>query len=255
MSVPAVFSFRQILSNCESSQKIRIVQIDGEPWFVAADVCTILGVDPTAVRKLDDDERGLHSVQTLGGDQQATVINESGMYALVLRCRDAMTPGSLPHRFRKFVTSEVLPALRKGEAVQPAALSRMEILTMAIESEKRAIAAEAALVEASPKVEFHDRYVAATGNKSFRQVCKLLAANEARFRDFLISKSIMYRLAGELTPHSAHLDAGRFVVKAGVSAETEHAYNSARFTPKGVSWIAGEWAKHQLEPQFEDAAA
>ena len=95
------------------SNAVRVVVRDGEPWFVAADLCAALHLDATAIRKLDDDEKGLHSMQTLGGTQSMAVISESGMYTLVLRCRDAMKPGTVPHRFRKWVTSIVLPAVRK----------------------------------------------------------------------------------------------------------------------------------------------
>jgi len=99
---------------------------------------------------------------------------------------------------------------------------------------------------AAPKVEFVDRFVDATGLKGFREVCKLLKANEARFREFVISEKILYRLAGTLTAHQNHIDAGRFEVRTGV-ADTEHAYTATKFTPKGVNWIAGEWAKYQLQ--------
>jgi len=74
----------------------------------------------------------------------------------------------------------------------------------------------------------------------------LLGANESKFREFLLDKGIMYRLGGEWVPHSQHLDTGRFEVKAGTSDVSGHAFNSARFTAKGVSWIAGEWAKFNL---------
>lgn len=99
---------------------------------------------------------------------------------------------------------------------------------------------------AAPKAEFVDRYVDSTGSKGFRQVCKLLKAKEPEFRAFLHDKQIMYKLGGEWMPFAAHIDAGRFEVKAG-TAQNEHAFNSARFTPKGITWVAGEFAKYQLE--------
>lgn len=105
---------------------------------------------------------------------------------------------------------------------------------------------QAAIAAAAPKVAFVDRYVECTGNKGFRQVCKLLGANEADFREFLLDKKIMYRLNGEWAPHAQHQGSGRFVVKAGTSEISSHAYNQALFTPKGVNWVAGEWAKYQL---------
>lgn len=137
----------------------------------------------------------------------------------------------------------------EAQAAQPAApvaLSRMDILTMAIESERRAIEAESQLALAAPKVAFVERYVESTGLKGFREVCKLLGANEARFREFLTDNKIMYRLGGSLTAHAPHLDAGRFEVRAGASDQNGHAYNVCKFTSKGVEWIAGEWAKHNV---------
>ena len=110
------------------------------------------------------------------------------------------------------------------------------------------IKAEAALALAAPKVEFVDRYVVAdTGSKGFRQVCKLLKANEARFREFLVSARIMYRLGGEWMAHQPHIDAGRFEVKTGEA--NSHTFNRCLFTPKGVEWVAGEWAKHQIRSE------
>ncbi len=103
-----------------------------------------------------------------------------------------------------------------------------------------------ALALAAPKAEFVDRFVAAeTGAMGFRQVCKLLRANEERFRTFLLDNKVMYHLGGRLTPLAQHLDAGRFVVKAGHAQHSDHAFTQAKFTSKGVTWIAGLWGQHQ----------
>lgn len=107
-------------------------------------------------------------------------------------------------------------------------------------------AANQALAIAAPKVEFVDKYVESTGLKGFRQTAKLLGANEARFREFLLDKKIMYRMGGEWQAHAPHINAGRFDVKTGTS-DSGHAFNQAKFTPKGVTWVAGLWAQHLLE--------
>lgn len=104
----------------------------------------------------------------------------------------------------------------------------------------------AALVIAAPKAEFVDRYVESTGLKGFRQTAKLLGANESRFREFLIDKKIMYRMGGEWQAYQGHIDAGRFEVRTGAS-DTGHAFNQSKFTPKGVNWVAGLWAQHNLK--------
>ena len=98
------FNFRE--------QQVRTLVIAGEPWFVAADVCRVLEVGNTtqAVQALDEDERAMFNI---GRQGNANLVNESGLYTLILRSRDAVKKGSKPHAFRKWVTAEVLPSIRK----------------------------------------------------------------------------------------------------------------------------------------------
>ena len=114
-----------------------------------------------------------------------------------------------------------------------------------IEEEKQKQAVIHQLEIAAPKVAFVDKYVAGNGNKTFRQVAKLLQIKEYKFREFLESNRIMYKLNGEWTAYQNHVDAKRFHVKTGVS-DSGHAFNHALFTPKGVEWVAGELAKFNL---------
>ena len=95
---------------------LRVIVINGEPWFLAADVCRIIGItSPTkAVKILDDDEVALKTFQGLtNGNDEANFISESGMYKIVMRSQDAIKKGTPAHAFTKWVTSEVLPAIRK----------------------------------------------------------------------------------------------------------------------------------------------
>ena len=95
--------------NYESSE-IRTVQINGEPWFVLADVCKVLELSSPhkVAERLDGDEKGRNQIPTLGGVQEMAVVNESGLYTVILR---SDKPQAKP--FRKWVTSEVLPSIRK----------------------------------------------------------------------------------------------------------------------------------------------
>ncbi|WP_081007711.1 phage antirepressor KilAC domain-containing protein [Comamonas testosteroni] len=124
------------------------------------------------------------------------------------------------------------------------ALQQLTVQQLALIQENKRTAAELAL--AAPKAEYVDRYVAANGSMGFRQVAKLLNAKEPEFRAFLEDSKILYRLAGVLTPYQNHIEAGRFSIKTGVSQVSEHAFAHARFTPKGVQWIAGLWSQHQV---------
>ncbi|EAW9078574.1 Bro-N domain-containing protein [Salmonella enterica] len=106
------------------NHSVRTVTINDDPWFVAKDACDALQLTNSrmALLALDDDEKGVSSIDTISGRQQMSIINESGLYTLILRCRDAVKPGTVPHRFRKWVTNEVLPTIRKtGRYEHPAA--------------------------------------------------------------------------------------------------------------------------------------
>ena len=135
----------------------------------------------------------------------------------------------------------------EAQAAKPVELSTMDILQIAMESEKARLLAVEQLAIAAPKAAFVDQYVEASGSMSFRQVAKLLSANERQFRQMLLDKGVMYYLGGVLTPYSQHQEAGRFEVKTGTSETNGHAFSQARFTPKGVQWVAGLWAAYQIE--------
>ena len=152
-------------------------------------------------------------------------------------------------------TARLVDRWQELEAAQakPAELSRMDILKLAMESEQARIEAEKQLALAAPKVEFVDRYVEATGLFTFREVAKLLKANEARFRAFLIDSKVMYYLGKKLTAYKSHEDAGRFAVKTD-TAKNGYDYRQTFFTPKGVHWIAGQWAKHQARLALAEVA-
>jgi prophage antirepressor-like protein len=99
------------------SSAVRTVRKDGEPWFVATDIAKILGYKEAKdmARMLDDDEKGAHILPTLGGEQELLIISESGLYAAILKSRREEAK-----KFRKWVTSEVLPSIRKtGGYIDP----------------------------------------------------------------------------------------------------------------------------------------
>ena len=94
-------------------QQVRTVLSEGEPWWVLTDVCRVLGLkraDSTA-RKLDDDEKGTHLVSTLRGKQPVLTVNESGLYAVILRSDKPEAK-----KFKRWVTHEVLPSIRQTGA-------------------------------------------------------------------------------------------------------------------------------------------
>ena len=95
----------------ESKQPVRNLLIEGKPWFITKDVCDVLGIKNSrdAISTLDDDEKGVAKSDTLGGKQSLSIISESGLYALILRSNKPYA-----RTFRKWITSEVIPAIQKN---------------------------------------------------------------------------------------------------------------------------------------------
>ncbi|WP_411686947.1 phage antirepressor KilAC domain-containing protein [Acinetobacter indicus] len=147
-------------------------------------------------------------------------------------------------RESKGVRKNVLAILKEKQ--KPFDITNPAHLLQAIEIQaKQNIALKQELETQAPKVAFVDKYVAGNGNKTFRQVAKLLGANERKFRDFLKKEKIMYKLNGEWLAYQNHIDAKRFHNNTGIS-ESNHTFTRSLFTPKGVEWTAGEWAKFNL---------
>jgi hypothetical protein len=93
----------------ENNSKFRIIDQNGEPWFVLADVCGELEITTgDASRRIDEDEKGVATIHTPGGPQPMRIVNESGLYSLILTSRKEGAK-----KFKKWVTSEVLPSIRK----------------------------------------------------------------------------------------------------------------------------------------------
>ena len=94
----------------EGEHLVRTVEKDGQPWFVGADIARVLGHRDanTALKGLDDDEKDTHNVRTLGGDQEAIVISEAGVYRLVFTSRKPIA-----ERFKRWLAHEVIPQIRR----------------------------------------------------------------------------------------------------------------------------------------------
>lgn len=126
-----IFEFRQTTRGAEMSSHVRAVTIDGEPWFVAADICSALNLSNTAmaVTGLDDDEKGISTVDTRGGAQPLTIISESGLYSLMLRSRKPEAK-----QFKRWLTHDVLPSIRKTGSYTAKPLDPLELFAQSVEA-------------------------------------------------------------------------------------------------------------------------
>ena len=165
---------------------VRALAVDGEPWFVATDVAKILGYgDATHLtRRLDEDEKGLRSVETPGGIQRLSVISEAGLYSAVLGSK---VPGA--RDFKRWVTHEVLPAIRRHGAYATAetaerliadpdfAIRTFEALR---DERERRRALEAENAELRPKALFADAVAASDGTCLVGELAKMIRQNGVR---------------------------------------------------------------------------
>ena len=157
---------------------VRTITINGEPWFVLADLCAVLGLAAPGrvAARLDEGVRRTHTLPTAGGPQQMTIVNEAGMYEVVLRSDkpEAAT-------FRRWLTADVLPALRRtGSYGTAPALTEDEIVHQALQIQGRKIEALAAKVEElAPPAKAWNNLAAASGNYSVAEAAKILSQDPA----------------------------------------------------------------------------
>ena len=165
----------QVFENPAFGQ-VRTVTKDGEPWFVAADVCRALEVGRTwnALQRLDSDEKDAISISTPGGQQEMSIINEPGLYTLVLGSRKPEAKA-----FKRWVTHDVLPALRKhGMYVQEELMRSKEELEKAI---ARYVEDNSKLREKNSKLSAENAYLEKRNDELFggyHNACREAARNE-----------------------------------------------------------------------------
>ena len=238
----------KVFNNPEFGE-IRTVDIDNEPWFVGKDVAAALGyVEPTkaAREKVDPEDRGVSEIDTPSGTQQMTIINESGLYALVLSSK-------LPtaRAFKRWITHDVIPSIRKHgaymtpEKLQEAILNPDMMIQLCQqlkdEQEKNTVlrAKNSALVVENqimaPKADYFDELVDRNLLTNFTEAAKQLNIKRRTFISFLIDKKYLYRdKKGNLLPYASAKTAGLFEVKESMNEKTNWTGCQTLLTPKGM---------------------
>ncbi len=219
---------------------VRTVEMNGEPWFVLKDVCKVLGIGNSrmVVDRLDEDEKGVSRIDTPGGLQNVSVISESGLYNVILR---SDKPEAKP--FRKWVTSEVLPSIRKhgGYIAGQDQLTPEELMAKALQVANKTLAEREARISAltvqnaimAPKAEYFDELVDRNTLTSFRDTAKELGIKPKAFVEWLLDKKFIFRdQKGKLMPREGKGD-GLFEVKEAKNDKTQWSGVQTLVTPKG----------------------
>ena len=227
--------------------EVRTIVLNGEPWFAGKDVAERLGYANSRkalADHVDEEDKGVTKCDTPGGAQGLVVINESGLYSLILSSK-------LPSakEFKRWITSDVLPSIRKlgaymtPETLQEAILNpdTMIRLCQQIKTEqgknRELLAANSRLTVENqimrPKAEYFDDLVDCNLLTSFQETAKELGCAPQAFVDFLIERKYIYRNRhGKLMPYENKND-GLFTVKESVNAKTKWSGIQTMITPKG----------------------
>lgn len=198
--------------------QLRALLIGGDPWFVAADVATFLGYRMASdmTRSLPAAQRGTHSMQTLGGPQKLSIINEPGLYSAIMRSRKVE---AIP--FQNWVTSDVLPTIRKTGQYQAPQGQTLEQRSLAVLQELMAKVDEqqAQIEAAKPKVEAFEDFLSAEGSCSVGDAAKILQragvdTGPTRLFKKLDALEWTYRRAGERHIKQTAIERGYLTTKA-----------------------------------------
>ena len=237
--------------------EIRTTIQNGEPWFVAADVCKALDIENNrkATNRLDDDEKGVTSSDTLGGKQKLTIVNEAGLYSLVLGSRKPEAKA-----FKRWITHEVLPTIRRtGGYVNSAEAFIGHYLPHADESTRTMFRAQLKAIEElnakieadKPKVLFADAVSSSDTTILVGEMAKILKQNgvnigQKRFFEWLRQNGYLIKRKGSEwnMPTQRSMELGLFEIKESTHLDGNGCNittKTPKITGKGQQYFIGEF--------------
>ena len=262
----------QIFTNPTFGQ-VRAVQIDGEPWFVAADVCKALeiGNPRQAVARLDDDERGVISTDTPGYTQEMNAVNEPGLYGLVLGSRKPEAKA-----FKRWITHEVIPSIRRngGYIAGQENLTDAELLARAVLVAQKTIEERTARIAAlekqaalnAPKVLFADAVAVSDNAILVGELAKILVQNgvpnmgQNRLFKWMREEGYLTRRNGTdyNIPTQKSMEMGLFQMKETAVTHSDGHVSikiTSKVTGKGQTYFVNLFLKERGLPSLEEQAA
>ncbi len=253
----------QVFNNAEFGS-VRTTTVNGEVMFVAKDIATILGYSNPrdAINKhVYDEDKGVAKCDTLGGVQDLTIINESGLYSLILSSK---MPNA--RKFKRWVTAEVLPAIRRHgmyateELIANPDLAIAAFQALKAEREKRQALEEAVAVQAQqiaelkPKATYYDVVLKCKDAVNISVIAKDYGWSAQRMNEYLHQKGVQYKQADIWLLYQKHAGCGYTKTNTHVYEDTcgrEHTKVHTKWTQKGRLFIYGLLKADGVYPQIE----
>ena len=232
-------------------ERVRVTILDGDPWWVAADVCSVLDIGNSrdVLGRLDLDEKGVGSIDTPGGAQVVNTINEPGLYSLILGSRKSQAKA-----FKRWITHEVIPAIRKTGRFSVAAesgaqhiadLSKTETLRLALAIADERDALKATIGVLAQKASGLDRIAAVDGSLCISTAAKCLKVAPSILFRWMCNKAWIFRRqkCAPWTAYQDRIDSGLMAMKVSTltrSDGSKRVFEQAVVTSKGLAYMAKE---------------
>lgn len=247
MNTPQIFNFEQ--------NEVRTILVNDEPYFVGKDVAGVLGYSNTAKAIRDhvdiEDRRSERIVHPSGGTQDSVVINESGLYSLILKSK-------LPNakKFKRWVTSEVLPQIRKhGMYATDDLLNNpdllIEVATKLKEERTLRLVAEQKVAEMQPKVNYHDIILANKSVTPISFIAKNYGMSAMQMNKLLHDFGIQYRQGKAWLLYAKYQNEGYTHIEMVPVQGTDNLKPIMKWTQKGHLFLYNFLKEHNILPNIE----
>lgn len=198
MNTPQIFNFEQ--------KEVRTILVNDEPYFVGKDVAEVLGYSNTQkaiLNHVDEEDKGGTKWDTLGGKQNMTIINESGLYSLILKSK-------LPNarKFKRWVTSEVLPTIRKSGIYTNVPQSFAQALRLAADLEEKNQLLEQQIAEYEPKISYLDTILSSTDTVATSQIAADYGMSAIALNKLLNHLGVQHKVGGQWILYRKHMNQG-----------------------------------------------
>ncbi|MGX7701085.1 phage antirepressor KilAC domain-containing protein [Enterococcus mundtii] len=198
MNQPQIFNFEQ--------NEVRTILVNDEPYFVGKDVAEVLGYSNTQkaiLNHVDEEDKGVTKWDTLGGKQNMTIINESGLYSLILKSKMQNA-----RKFKRWVTSEVLPTIRKTGSYTNVPQSFAQALRLAADLEEKNQLLEQQIAEYEPKISYLDTILSSTDTVATSQIAADYGMSAIALNKLLNHLGVQHKVGGQWILYRKHMNQG-----------------------------------------------